>query len=260
MKMKIGKKVFLVLALALSLAAEAFAANPNDLRIQGDELEYDLSTGDGNAKGHVVISYDGGSASCDSAKFNSNTRAGVMKGHVVADRDDMHIVCDEFVTYNENDMSALGNVEITKDGRVLNSDRVNYYRLREFAETEGGWARLTDTDGSTVEAVKIDYDMGKGEANAYGGVKIVSDARELVASSDAAIYRTDSSGYIELTGNAKATQKGNSVAGDKLRLTNTNVASAEGNVKIYYVPEDKAKAGAAPAEEGEAAGATGSLA
>lgn len=243
MTMKISKKILLVLALALSLAAEAFAAGPSgNLRIQGDELEYDLSTGNGNAKGHVVLSYDGGTATCDSAQFNSNTREGVLKGNVVADRDNMHIVCDEFVTYNENDMSALGNVVITREGRTLSSDRVNYYKLREFAETEGGWARLTDTDGSTIDAQKIDYDMGKGEANAYGGVKIVSDARELVATSDAAVYRTDNSGYVELTGNAKAVQKGNSVAGDKLRLTNTNVASAEGNVKIYYVPEEKKQA------------------
>ena len=51
------------------------------------------------------------------------------------------------------------------------------------------------------------------------------------------IYKTDNSGYVELIGNAKATQNGNSVAGDKLRLTNTNVAIADGNVDIIYIPE-----------------------
>ena len=43
----------------------------------------------------------------------------------------------------------------------------------------------------------------------------------------------------ELIGNAKATQNGNSVAGDKLRLTNTNVAIADGNVDSIYIPEQQ---------------------
>ena len=71
----------------------------------------------------------------------------------------------------------------------------------------------------------------------YGGVDIRSDARSLTASADSAVYKTDNSGYVELIGNAKATQNGNSVAGDKLRLTNTNVAIADGNVDIIYIPE-----------------------
>ena len=46
-------------------------------------------------------------------------------------------------------------------------------------------------------------------------------------------------GYVELIGNAHATQDGNSVTGDKLRLTNSNVAVADGNVKIIYIPEEQ---------------------
>ncbi len=81
--------------------------------------------------------------------------------------------------------------------------------------------------------------MANGVANATGGVDIRSDARNLTASADRAVYKTDNSGYVELIGNAQATQNGNSVAGDTLRLTNTNVAIADGNVKIHYIPEKR---------------------
>ena len=190
--------------LAAGITATAFAA-PGKFSVQADELEYDLGSGE---------------ATADYAKFNSKSKSGVLTGNVIADRDDAHIVCNEFIVHNENDLSAVGGAMITKGGKSLSSDRVDYYKAREFAETIGGWARLTDSDGSVLNAAKIDYNMAQGVANAYGGVDIRSDARSLTASADSAVYKTDNSGYVELIGNAKATQNGNSVAGDKLRLTN----------------------------------------
>lgn len=222
--------------LAMGLATTALAA-PGNFSVQADELQYDLSSGEGEAKGNVVLKQDGGVATADYAKFNSKTKSGVLTGNVVADRDDSHIVCNEFIAHNENDLSAVGGATITKGGKSLSADRVDYYKAREFAETVGSWARLTDSDGSVLNAAKIDYNIAQGVANAYGGVDINSTARDLTASADSAVYRTDRNGYVELIGNAKATQNGNSVAGDKLRLTNNNVAVADGNVNIIYIPE-----------------------
>ena len=136
-------------------------------------------------------------------------------------------------------MSAKVGAIVIKDGKKLEADQVDYYKSTEFAETMGNWARLTDTDGSTLNAGKIDYDMKNGIANAYNGVNIDSPARKLTATADKAIYETKANGYVELIGNAHATQDGNSVTGDKLRLTNSNVAVADGNVKIIYVPEEQ---------------------
>lgn len=222
--------------LTLGLATTALAA-PSNFSVQADELEYDLGSGEAVAKGNVVLKQDGGVATANYARFNSKTKSGVLTGNVVADRDDSHIVCNEFIVHNENDLSAVGGASITKGGKSLSADRVDYYKGREFAETIGGWARLTDSDGSMLNAAKIDYNIAEGVAHAYGGVDIQSTARSLTASADSAVYKTDNSGYVELIGNAKATQNGNSVAGDKLRLTNTNVAIADGDVQIIYIPE-----------------------
>lgn len=235
------KKALLAAAsalLVLGMSATALAA-PGNFSVQADELEYDLQSGEGTAKGHVVLLQDGGKATADFARFNSKAKRGTLTGNVVADRDGSHIICNEFVAHNENDLSAIGGAVITKDGKSLSADRVDYYKASQYAETSGGWARLTDVDGSVLNASKITYDMGQGVANATGGVTIDSDARKLTASGDRAVYKTDANGYVELIGNAKATQDGNSVVGDKLRLTNTNVAVADGNVRMLYIPREQ---------------------
>ena len=235
-----------VLVLALGFQACAWAATPDKFSVKADELEYDLKTGEGVAKGHVVLTQADGVATANYAKFNSKAKTGTMTGNVMVDKGDAHIVCNEFIAHNENDMSAIGNAVVTKEGKRLSADRIDYYKLREFAETIGSWARLTDVDGSVLDAAKIDYDMAKGVANAYGGVKINSQARDLTASADNAVYKTDQNGYVELIGHATATQNGNTVSGDKLRLTNANVAVADGQVKIHYIPEPQP---ALPAKE-----------
>lgn len=247
--MKITWKIFLT-ALAVLLAsgiATGACAEPGKFSVQADELDYDLRTGEGEAKGHVVIVEDSGKATGNYAKFNSKKKSGRLVGNVIADRDDAHIVCNEFIAHNENDLSAIGNAVLTKEGKSLSADRVDYFKQRKFAETVGSWARLTDVDGSVLNAAKIDYDMDKGLAHAYGGVDIKSEARDLTASADNAVYKTDQGGYVELIGNATATQNGNTVSGAKLRLNNANVAVADGDVKIHYIPEEK------PAPAGELA-------
>lgn len=235
------KKVILMLATAVmccSVAATAFAA-PGKFSVKADELEYDMQTGNGKGKGHVVIVQDDGKATANYATFNSKTKTGTLIGNVMVYKDNTQITCSEFTMHNEDFTSAMGGAIVIKEGKKLEADRVDYHKSTEFAETIGGWARLTDTDGSTLNAGKIDYDMKNGVANAYGGVSIDSPARKLTATADKAIYETKANGYVELIGNAQATQDGNSVTGDKLRLTNSNVAVADGNVKIIYVPEEK---------------------
>lgn len=247
-----NKKVLLAaILLTFSMAATAWAA-PDNFSVQADEMEYDLQTGDGTAKGHVVLIQNDGKATANEAVFNSKKKSGTLIGNVVADRGDAHIVCDKFIAHNENDMSAVGSAVITKEGKSLSADQVNYFKVREYAETVGSWAKMTDADGSVLNASRIDYDIKNGVAKAYGGVTVDSPARNLTASADNAVYETSADGTIQLLGNAKATQDGNSVAGDKLLLRNTNVAVADGNVVVYYVPEKQpaAENGDQPQETG----------
>lgn len=245
----INKKLWLLVAAGI-LTCSVAAAAPGKFTVQADELDYDMKSGVAVGKGHVVIIQDGGKATANNATYNSKTKSGTLKGNVVANRGDESISCDEFQIVNDDQCYAIGNAVLSKEGKKLYAPRVNYGKTSQYAETVGNWAKLVDVDGSTLNAVKIVYDGKAGIATATGGVTVNSDARKLTASGDKAIYDTKKDGYVELIGNATATQDGNTVKGDKLRLTNTNVAVGDGNVFVKYIPEQKPQPGKAdPADK-----------
>ena len=238
-----------------ALYVPAFAAQGSGFNVKADELEYDMNSGNGTAKGNVVILHDGGKATAAAAEFNSKTMSGKLTGGVVADKDDAHITCATFVMHNEDFVSAVGEASVTKEDKTLMADQIDYHSDVEYAETIGSWDQLTSTDGSVLTAAQITYNVKTGLAEATGNVDIVSPPRNLTAKADKAIYDTNNDGKVELIGNATATQDGNTVSGNRLIMNNAGNAAAGqraeafGNIKIVYVPEKQP----AQAEAGTAA-------
>ncbi len=226
-----------------ALYVPAFAAQGSGFNVKADEIEYDMTSGNGNAKGNVVILHDGGKATAAAAEFNSKTMSGKLTGGVVADKDDAHITCATFVMHNEDFVSAVGEASVTKEDKTLMADQIDYHSDVEYAETIGSWGQLTSTDGSVLTAAQITYNGKTGLAEATGNVDIVSPPRNLTAKADKAIYDTNNDGKVELIGNATATQDGNTVSGNRLIMNNAGNAAAGqraeafGNIKIVYVPE-----------------------
>lgn len=226
-----------------ALYVPAFAAQGSGFNVKADEIEYDMTSGNGTAKGNVVILHDGGKATAAAAEFNSKTMSGKLTGGVVADKDDAHITCATFVMHNEDFVSAVGEASVTKEDKTLMADKIDYHSDVEYAETIGSWGQLTSTDGSVLTAAQITYNGKTGLAEATGNVDIVSPPRNLTAKADKAIYDTNNDGKVELIGNATATQDGNTVSGNRLIMNNAGNAAAGqraeafGNIKIVYVPE-----------------------
>lgn len=226
-----------------ALYVPAFAAQGSGFNVKADEIEYDMTSGNGTAKGNVVILHDGGKATAAAAEFNSKTMSGKLTGGVVADKDDAHITCATFVMHNEDFVSAVGEASVTKEDKTLKADQIDYHSDIEYAETIGSWGQLTSTDGSVLTAAQITYNGKTGLAEATGNVDIVSPPRNLTAKADKAIYDTNNDGKVELIGNATATQDGNTVSGNRLIMNNAGNAAAGqraeafGNIKIVYVPE-----------------------
>lgn len=226
-----------------ALYVPAFAAQGSGFNVKADEIEYDMTSGNGTAKGNVVILHDGGKATAAAAEFNSKTMSGKLTGGVVADKDDAHITCATFVMHNEDFVSAVGEASVTKEDKTLMADQIDYHSDVEYAETIGSWGQLTSTDGSVLTAAQITYNGKTGLAEATGNVDIVSPPRNLTAKADKAIYDTNNDGKVELIGNATATQDGNTISGNRLIMNNAGNAAAGqraeafGNIKIVYVPE-----------------------
>lgn len=245
--MKIKSVVALAAAFMLlgssALYVPAFAAQGSGFNVKADEIEYDMTSGNGTAKGNVVILHNGGKATAAAAEFNSKTMSGKLTGGVVADKDDAHITCATFVMHNEDFVSAVGEASVTKEDKTLMADQIDYHSDVEYAETIGSWGQLTSTDGSVLTAAQITYNGKNGLAEATGNVDIVSPPRNLTAKADKAIYDTNNDGKVELIGNATATQDGNTVSGNRLIMNNAGNAAAGqraeafGNIKIVYVPE-----------------------
>lgn len=240
------KKIFLTGLAILTLTGNICLAGFN---LSGDDIEFDMESNLGVAKGHVVLIQDGGKATGDFAQFNNRTRSGYLQGNVVADKDGYHITADALTVYDEDHSSASGNAVLVKDGKTLKAPLIDYYKRQQYLRAGNGRATLIDTDGSVVEANEINYNHGEGVVKANGGVYIRSEVRKLVARADSAIYMTDGSGskanYLELIGNASATQDGNTVRGNKLKLNNTKVAQADGRVIIDFTPKDMSQKTAA---------------
>ena len=247
--MKKNKRLLVVLLSVLTLlvmnCGVLYAAPAKDPKYSVDapEIEYDMESGDGTTTGKTTIKHDGGTAvGQKGSTFNSKNRTGHLYGGVTADKGDEHLTSQELFVYTDKYVSAVGNAVVIKGNRRLEAPRVDYHDDTEFAETLGGMARLTDADGSWLKAGKITYDMKAGLANATGGVTLESKPRKLTGTGNSAIYNTNETGYIELIGNATAVQDGNTVTGDKLRITNVSEKNskshAQGNVQIVFVPKE----------------------
>lgn len=251
--MKINFKVKKILA-GLAVSAVLFTCNSGLIQAQPENkpyditagtIEYDLSSGAGSAEGNVLIKNDGGQLMADRAEFNSKNTTAHLFGSVHGNKDGMGIKSNELVMHDKSYFTASGNASITKEDKTLKAPRIDYHADSKTAATSGGRALLTASDGSSVSADRLDYNMANGVVTAVGHVKLASPPQQLTASSDKAFYKPGNGGYVELIGNAKAVKAGNKVSGQRLRLTDSDkTTTAKGNVQVVYYPEKKANSAA----------------
>ena len=219
--MKKNKLILVVLASCIMLllqqcnAVLAAPATNEKYSVDAAEIEYDMASGDGTAAGRTTIQYGDGAAVAEGgATFNSKERTGHLFGGVTANKEDNRLRCQELVLYTPDFISAVGDAVLIKGDKTLQAPRVDFHNDRKFAETLGGSARLSSVDGSWLTAGKIVYDISTGRVNATGGVNMANSGKKMTGSGDQAVYDSHETGYIELIGNAKLTQDGNTVTVD----------------------------------------------
>lgn len=198
---------------ALSVGAQA--APPAELT--ADALEYDAETGLVEAKGSVRITQDGAVATGQEASYNTRTKESRLTGGVEVVKENLRMNA-QIVTAlaGGTQIVAEGDVVAVKDDWVLAAPRVTYDTERQYAELPSA-GRVETVDG-TVTADRMEAYLGEDRVNAFGNVHIVSPPRNLEAFSDNATYDKNERGKLVLTGNAVATQDGNTLRGKTLTL------------------------------------------
>ena len=99
---------------------------------------------------------------------------------------------------------------------MLRAPRVEYDTERQYAEIPS--AGSVETVDGTVTADRMEAYLGENRVNAFGNVRIISPPRNLEAFSDNATYNKNERGKLVLSGNAVATQDGNTLRGKTLTL------------------------------------------
>ena len=232
---------FLLTGLAL-LCTGAWAAQiPTTLK--ADTIIYDSETGISTAEGNVVIIQQDGEARGERAEYNLNSKVGWLEGNVVATKGEAKLAAQKIWVREQNHITAEGGASVSKAGDSVYAPRIDYWSNREFAKTSGGWAKLSQADGSVMTANHMEYDMKKGEGFAEGDVKLDASARNITGAGDRITYtaeRLGKTGEFILTGNAWLMQNGNKIVGDTLIVKSDKTANeAKGNVRLDIQPKEQ---------------------
>lgn len=243
MSKKIRLFTVMVILASLLCTAQSFAQSGKPVTLKADTIVYDSTTGISTAEGNVVIIQEDGQATASRAEYNINTQVGWLEGGVVATKGDATLTASTVWIRDRNHLTAEGSANFSKAGDSISSPRIDYFSDSQIAKTSGGWARLTQQDGSVLTANYIEYDMKNGSAVAQQNVEISSPARNLTGAADKATYTEGSSGQpgeIVLTGNAWIIQDGNKIVGNSLIIkSDSSSSSAQGNVRMDIQPKSK---------------------
>ncbi len=228
------KSYILAGALLLALAGVQAAAAEE---ITADVLTYNGKTKVATAQGHVVIhGNDGETMTGDHGEYRFEDRSAYLtgkvhyaKGESTMDADTVHLSQDKTVT-------GTGNVYAydAENKRTLRGDTVSYNSETGYGRVEGNGFVATP-DGS-MTAPFIEGNSKEIRVVATGGVNFESEEHKIVGSGDEAVYTKTpdkEDGKVVLTGNARATQNGNTFEGPELVFTaENNTVETRGRSKL----------------------------
>lgn len=231
-------KMTLALVLSFGIVSYGYAASNKPVELAADTIEYDSVKGIMVAQGNVRMVQENTIMTGTNAEYNSNTKEAHVYGGVRVVKDDATLSAEEVNSYDNVHMIASGDPVLTKGESKLTGPKIDYYSDRQYAlVTE--WANLRTPDGN-MTANQIEAFFNEDRAVAQGNVHIVSEARNMDATSDQAVYygSKEQQGKTVLTGNARAVQDGNVLTGNTLTLYLDNkVIDVQGRSKLVITPQ-----------------------
>ncbi|SDM85127.1 lipopolysaccharide export system protein LptA [Dendrosporobacter quercicolus] len=233
--MKLGR-LLLALIMAAAMAMPAAAAQPQPVEMAAEVIEYNSTTGIMTGTGGVRFTRDGAVLTGAAATYNTRTKEGHVTGGVKMVQSDAVLTAEELRSYDNNRITASGGVQLTKGESVLTGPQLDYYTDKAYAVVNDQ-ARLVMQDG-VMTAGKIEAYLDESRITGTGSVHIVSQARQLDATADQAVYYGAEPARAVLTGNARAVQEGNILTGNKLTIYLDNqTVNAQGRTQLVIQPQ-----------------------
>lgn len=236
--MKISR-ITLVLALCLGMVTQLYAEQQNKpFELAADVIEYDSTSGVMTGEGSVKLTQADAVLTGSNAEYNTKTKEARVTGGVKLVQDDAVMTAQEIRSYDNNHIIGIGGIELIKGESTLTGPQIDYYVDKAYAVINSD-ARLTMPDG-VMTANKIEANLNDNQVTGSGNVHLVSQTRQLDATSDQAVYygAKGETGRVVLTGNARAVQEGNVLTGNKLTLyLEDKAVNAQGRTQLVIQPQ-----------------------
>lgn len=230
--------IALALVLSFGMINVISAETSGQVELSADTIEYDSVQGLMTAQGAVKIIRDKAVLTGTNAQYNTKSKEALITGGVKVVRDDATLTAAEVRSYNDNYLVATGNVLMVKGDSTLTGPQLEYWADRQYSVVTGG-ARMTMPDG-VMTASRVEAFHNEDRAVGHGNVHVVSDKRNLDATSDQATYYGAKSGQgkVVMTGNARAVQDGNVLTGNSLTIyLDDKAMDAQGRTKLVIKPQ-----------------------
>lgn len=210
------------------LAAGTLFAADKPTSLDADTVEYDMQTGIVTAKGDVLMIQGDMKVTGQEAEYNSKTNEGRVEGNVIAVQPSksMRVTCHKLTSDAQQHMIASGDVHGTMEDKTFTGPIVEYFQPQDYVLIRERGV-ITSKDGSfTADEMegylKEEHLIGRGNAH------VISPPNDMEAGGDLLNYYGLDQGKAVLTGNAWAVQYNNTLKSNTLTI----LLAKDGKAKV----------------------------
>ena len=234
-----------VTAICLLSVFPVLSAAPDSpaTELNADVITYSAGTGVITATGGLRMTQGATVMTGDAGEYNVNDKSAVVTGNVKMVKETGTLTASKIESFdNMSRFVAIGNALLIHSAGSVAGPRMDYTPASRYASVTGG-ARLVNRD-AVITAGSVEAFFNEDRATATGSVHIVSEARQLDAVSDHAVYTglNGKNGRAELTGNVRAVQGAAVLTGNHVLLyMEDSSMNTQGRSKLVMEPKQEEK-------------------
>ncbi|MDD3114376.1 MAG: LptA/OstA family protein [Anaerovibrio sp.] len=215
-------------ALSTALTAGTLFAADEAASLDADVVEYNIQTGIATAKGDVLMVRGDLKVTGQEAEYNSNTKEGRVEGNVIAVQSskNMRVTAHKVISDAQQHMVASGDVYGTMEDKTFSGPLVEYFQSRDYVLIKQG-GTITSKDG-TFTADEMEGFLKEEHLIGRGNAHVVSPPNDMEAGGDLLNYYGLEQGKAILTGDAWAVQNNNTLKSNQLTI----LLAKDGKAKV----------------------------